>query len=133
MAHLRFVCQLYQMQMDAGRYFRQGHPAGATSWKEDCVENMWGQLSAERLVNDQCQFGQQCEGEPVMEPTGWMSNSPHILQQLSRRCSGPRGMCSATGTPHRHAIGKVARNAVVYPFLLRKAILMGLCEQLHQG
>ena len=67
-----------------------------------------------------------------MKPTGWMSNSPHILQQLSRRYSGPRGVSSGTGTQHRHALGKVARDAAVYPFLLCKAILMGLCKQLRQ-
>jgi hypothetical protein len=68
----------------------------------------------------------------VMKPTGWMSNSPHILEQLNRRCGGTRGICSATGTPHRHATGKVARDAAVYPFLLCKAILVGLCKQLRE-
>ena len=38
----------------------------------------------------------------------------------------------ATGTPHRHATGKVARDAAVYPFLLCKAILVGLCKQLRE-
>ena len=86
----------------------------------------------ELILNDQCQFGQPYEGEPVMKPTGLMPNSPHIPQLLTRRCSGPRGVCSATGTLHRHAIGKVARDAAVCLFLSRKAILMGLCKQLRQ-
>ena len=77
MVHFRFVCQLYQMQINAGRYFLHEHPAGATSWKEECVENVWRQPSVERIVNDQCQFGQQYDDEPVMKPTGWMSNSLH--------------------------------------------------------
>ena len=67
-----------------------------------------------------------------MKPTGWMSNSPHTHRQLSRRCTGQRGICSATGTPHRHATGKVARDAAVYPFLLCKAILLGRCKQLRE-
>ena len=67
-----------------------------------------------------------------MKPTGWMSNSPHILQQLRKRCTGPRGTCSYTGTPHRHATGKVARDAAIYPFLLCKAILVGFCKQLRE-
>ena len=33
MVHLRFVCELYQMQLDEGRYFLHEHPSGATSWK----------------------------------------------------------------------------------------------------
>ena len=67
-----------------------------------------------------------------MKPTGWMSNAPHTLQQLSKRCKGLRGICSATGTPHRHALGKVAREAAIYPFLLCKAMLVGLCKQLRE-
>ena len=132
MVHFRFVCQLYQMQLDAGRYFLHEHPVGATSWKEKCVEEIWQHPSVERIISDQCQFGQQHDGEPVMKPTGWMSNAPHILQQLNKRCQGPRGLCSATGTPHRHALGKVARDAAIYPFLLCKAILVGLCKQLRE-
>lgn len=92
MVHLRVVCQLYQMQLDEGRYFFHEHPACATSWKEECVDEIWRQPSVERLVNDQCQFGQQYGGHPVIKPTGWMSNSHRIPHQLSRRCTGPRGI-----------------------------------------
>ena len=91
MVHSMSVCQLYQMQVDAGRHSLHEHAAGATSWKQQCVETRWRQFAVEQIVNDQCQFGQQYEGQPVMKPTGWMSNSFHILRQLGRRCSGPRG------------------------------------------
>ena len=30
-------------------------------------------------------------------------------------------MCSATGTPHRHAVGKIARESAIYLFFLCKA------------
>ena len=60
-----------------------------------------------------------------MKPTGWMPNSLHMLQHFSRIRTGSRGVFSATGTPHRHALGKVARDAAVYPFRVCKAILMG--------
>lgn len=38
--HLRFCTQLYKLQLDAGRYFLHEHPAGATSWKEQCVQRI---------------------------------------------------------------------------------------------
>ena len=43
MVHIRFVCELCQMQMDAGRYFLQEHPATATSWSEACIQNIMTQ------------------------------------------------------------------------------------------
>ena len=52
--------------------------------------------------------------------------------EARQKMSGPRGMCSATGTPHRHAVGKIARESAIYLFLLCKAILVGLCKQLRE-
>ncbi len=57
MVHLRFVCELYQMQLDNGRYFLHEHPGGATSWKENCVQDIWPHPDVERIINHQCQFG----------------------------------------------------------------------------
>ena len=79
MVHLRLVCELYQMQLDEGRYFPHEHPGGATSWNESCVQDIWAHTEVERIIDHQCQFGQGHEGELVVKPTGWMSNSPHIL------------------------------------------------------
>eukprot|EP00972_Heterocapsa_arctica_P106388 15672960-Heterocapsa_arctica.AAC.1 len=31
--HLRFCCELYELQIRRGDYFVHEHPAGATSWK----------------------------------------------------------------------------------------------------
>ncbi len=132
MVHLRFVCEIYQMQLDEGRYFLHEHPSGATSWKESCVQEIWSHPDVERIINHQCQVGQRYEGEPVMKPTGWLSNSPCILERLNRRCQWPRGLCSTAGTPHRQATGKVARAAAIYRFLLCKAILVGLSKQLDE-
>lgn len=61
-----------------------------------------------------------------------MSDSLHTLAQLNRRCRGARGLCSTTGTPHRHATGTVARDAAIYHFLMCKAILVGLRRQLRE-
>eukprot|EP00972_Heterocapsa_arctica_P085543 12608343-Heterocapsa_arctica.AAC.1 len=31
--HLRFCCELYELQIRCGDYFVHEHPAGATSWR----------------------------------------------------------------------------------------------------
>jgi hypothetical protein len=97
-------------------------------------------LADDRVVKiraDQCQLGATVlsgplRGSPVMKPTGWVSNSPHIPDQHNHRCGGPRGLCSTTGTPHKQATGKVARAAAIYPFLFCEAILVGPCKQLRE-
>ena len=38
MIHLRFCCEVYKDQIDAGRYFLHEHPSGARSWGEECVK-----------------------------------------------------------------------------------------------
>ena len=38
--HMRFVIQLYREQLDNGRYFLHEHPANATSWRLDFVEEL---------------------------------------------------------------------------------------------
>ena len=132
--HLRFCCEIYDLQLQAGRYFVHEHPAHAsTSWNLPEVQALLKDSRVGRVVGDQCQYGQQTsDGRPIMKPTGWMSNSPAVLQQLTRRCSGRGGQCTrAGGGRHAVASGKIAREAAVYPFRLCRAILKGCQKQLR--
>ena len=36
--HLEFVCSLYKLQHDAGRYFAHEHPQTARSWEQDIIK-----------------------------------------------------------------------------------------------
>ena len=64
-AHIAFVTELYQMQVNAGRYFLHEHPAGATSWQLACVRTMLSRDDIERVNGDQCQYGQaNAAGDP---------------------------------------------------------------------
>ncbi len=132
MIHLQFVCELYEMQVKSRRYFLHEHPVAASSWSEACVSKILNLERVQRVNGDQCQYGQRTQdGQPVKKPTGWMSNSEHILEAMGKRCSGRGGACSAVDGAH-HAVceGKVARNAAIYPFALCKAILRGFRKQL---
>ena len=130
--HMDFVCRLYKKQLAAGRHFLHEHPDGATSWKLACVADMLAQEGVDRVVGDQCQYGQMdSHGRPLKKPTGWMSSNPHVLESLRRRCLGRHGECSrAGGGQHGTTTGRAAREAAVYPYKLCKAILTGLSKQL---
>ena len=137
MVHLRFVCELYQEQIDAGRYFLHEHPAGATSWSEKCIRDLLVQPNVEAVTSDRCQYGQEDSrsGDPVKKPTSWLSNSEAIRDALRDalqvRCTGRGGACSRPrGGAHRVAEGRVCKESAVYPFQLCKAILMGCRRQL---
>ena len=67
----------------------------------------------------------------MKKPTGWMSNSSHILSALASRCRGRGGACTRPdGGEHITASGKLAKAVAAYPFELRRAILQGFKAQL---
>jgi len=130
--HLRFVAELYKMQLDGGRYFLHENPDQATSWGRAALADLLRDERVQTVTGDQCQYGQgaQC-GDPIRKPTRWMSNSPEILKKLGRRCTGRGGACSRRrGGRHVTASGRLAREAAVYPFKLCRAILEGCRDQL---
>ncbi len=132
--HMQFVCELYQMQIDANRYFLHEHPDGATSWDLRCIRKILAQPSVEKVAGDQCQYGQSTEdGEPMRKRTGWMSNSSRVLRRLSLRCLGRGGQCTRReGGKHAVVSGRArGRQAAIYPFRLCRAILEGARDQLR--
>ena len=83
--HVRFCCELYKLQAEAGRYFLHEHPANAVSWQLAEVRELLKANGVRRVVGDQCQYGQETRGgEPVKKPTGWLSNSSEILEALRK-------------------------------------------------
>ena len=40
LVHLHFCCMIYEYQVAHGRYFIHEHPAGASSWAEECMERV---------------------------------------------------------------------------------------------
>ena len=130
--HLAFVCEIYRLQLDSGRYFLHEHPDSATSWTLKCVKEVMAHKDVRRVIGDQCQYGQETDaGKPMRKRTGWMSNSKRILDSISKTCTGKNGQCSrAAGGEHEHVRGKHGRKAAIYPFRLCKAILTGAKAQL---
>ena len=129
--HMDFVCRLYKMQIQAGRYFLHEHPATATSWELKCVQEVLHMDGVDVVHGDQCQYGQvNGNKQPIKKGTGWMANSKEILRALRKRCKGRGGECSAGGR-HAPCTGRDATRAAIYPFKLCRAILEGLRNQLR--
>ena len=109
------------------------NPAHAHSWKLSCIDEVMHLPGVARIDGDQCQYGQaSIHGDPIRKPTGWMSNSPRILEQLGDRCYGRGGRCTRReGGRHQLCSSSHARRAAVYPFELCRAILTGFRNQLR--
>ncbi len=130
--HLRFMAEIYHDQMRRGRYFLHEHPATATSWDEECMQEVMEAEHVDSVVGDRCMYGQEArDGSPVRKATKWMSNSPWVLKALSTRCAGRGGACSREqGGEHVTVSGAEARRSQEFPFQLCKAILKGFRKQL---
>ena len=135
--HLKFVCELYQEQIDGGRYFLHEHPMWATSWLLDCVDQIMRQEGVQKVRGDQCMYGAETKsgankGQPIMKPTGFMTNSAKIALSLSARCAGETGQCSRPGGGrHQTCSGRHAKEASKYPRKLCEAILKGVRDQMR--
>ena len=134
--HLAFMCELYELQVRAGRYFLHEHPQAATSWQMEEVIRVLGLKRVQRVSCHQCQYGAEHEnGQPIRKATSFMSNSPYILGELQRKCQGRHGQCSRKeGGKHALCMGRAARLAAIFPLRLCTAILRGFSKQLtHDG
>ena len=91
--HVEFCTFLYHLQVRAGRYYIHEHPWSASSWELPCIRRLLQQLETKLTYTDQCQFGQvtvddQGRTWPVRKPTGFMSNSRFVAEELCQVCAG---------------------------------------------
>ncbi len=135
--HVDFVVSLYFDQLQAGRYFLHEHPQWATSWQLPSIQQLMQVESVEKIRGDQCQFGAEIQrgskkGSPILKPSGFVSNSLKILEQLGRRCTGQEGRCSRpAGGRHVRLEGSYAQDSQKYPRALCQAMLRGVTAQLR--
>eukprot|EP00973_Karenia_brevis_P080971 11232062-Karenia_brevis.AAC.1 len=89
LSHLKFCAQVYQIQMDAGRYFAHEHPLTASSWKQPCMQRVLKDDRVIRTKAHMCAYGMTTkkgnETCPVLKPTSFMTNSPCVADELNRR------------------------------------------------
>ena len=135
--HLLFCIELYKIQIQGGRYFLHEHPWGAWSWKVPALTQLMSMSGVHAVKGHMCAHGMYIEqpagGDPKLafKPTGWLSNSPHILSELNKQCSNLRD-----NPQHYHEHSSLqqsrAERASVYPEQLCYSILRGLRHQMSE-
>ena len=122
--HLRCICYLYIIHHEPGRDFVHEHPAGALSWKEECVQRVLRRTGARLLTIGQCQYGLAEVGKEgarrlVKKQTTLMTQCPAMATTLNIRCKGDH--------THTWLEGKEkAQRAQQYPDGLVDAMVKGV-------
>lgn len=120
---LEWCCHLYRRQMERGGRFLHEFMFMP---RHELVE---------RIRADRCRSAQDAEdGGPVNKPTGFMSNSPMLLEVVNRRCFGRNGLCTRPqGGKHTQCLGKVAQREAVLQEELCATILRGFAADLRRA
>ena len=72
-----------------GRHFLHEHHEGASSWNLNVVQKFADEWEVVKTTTEQCQYGLKTPGTqgrsmPAMQPTGFVSSAPEVLERLSR-------------------------------------------------
>ena len=134
--HLHTSCDVYEKQINEGRYFLHEAPWGATSWKDERVERI-SQRDGVRIVRGpMCKWGMTATDRRglqgtgyVRKGTGWMTNHPGLAELLETECTNKTG--GAPWHRHVHLIGGIAQQAARYPPQLVRAVLKCLKRELE--
>ena len=112
----RRLMHKHEVHQEAGRYFFHEHPAGASSWRENCIQTLLSKHGVTSVNGDQCRYGLVATDNgyigPARKSTGVMTNSPCIAKSFGKRCEN---------TTHKKAHEPVlltngrAKAAQVYP------------------
>ena len=130
--HVNFCCSLYRYQIDQGRRFVHEHPWSARSWALPSIQQLLNHPSVQLTQTHMCRFLMETHidhkgGEMglVKKPTGFMSSSRYIIQELDRKCTGDHD--------HVPLVGGRAAGAAIYPQALCEAICRGTAKQKKMG
>ena len=119
---------LYREQLRKRRHFLHEHLWSARSWALPCVQEIIDDPSVELVQGHMCRFRMTTHittrnGERglVKKPTGFLSSSRCVRQELDRKCTGDHA--------HVPLVGGRAAGAQVYPQMLCEAICRGVARQ----
>ena len=89
---MRFAIKIYRLQVEGGRFFIHEHPNSASSWKLQEMAKFMDDIGIGKVVGHMCRFGMESQDEQgiglVKKPTGFLSNSAVVRDQLERKCIG---------------------------------------------
>ena len=126
-SHMKFACEIYEVQISEGRYCLHEHPLSAKSWALECIQKIKACKGVATVRGDQCMMGLVTKGPggedaKAMKPTRFMSNSKCILERLECRCDGTH--------EHQPLTQGRAEAAARYPKKMCDIIVEGIKEQM---
>ena len=126
--HIEFCAHVYRWQLNNGRHFIHEHPRDAKSWELEFIQDLLKDPRVTWLEGHMCQFGMtapvkgsQGDHGQVKKPTGFLTSSRFVAEELNRYCDGSHD--------HVHLVAGKAAAAQVYPPELCKAMLRGTAKQ----
>ena len=127
-AHIRCCCNAFWYQLNNGKQSLHEHPWTARSWVMEELQELRAHPGVQLVQAHMCSFGMTApEGGrhsqhlPVKKPTGFLTSSTCIAQELEKKCTDDH--------KHAHLISGKAAAAQVYPTALCEAILNGVIKQ----
>ena len=130
---VEWIAKLVRRRTEKGRHVVLENPWLSLRWKLRCIEKLYGMEHPvtgellEAIYLDQCQFGLSDldTGLPHRKPTGMLSASRFIKEELAKTCPG--------GHEHQHLEGgRRTRLAAKWPEQLCKSILKGAFRELQE-
>ena len=122
---LLFATQCYWDQIERGMFFLHEHPATASSWGLNALQELEAYPGIHVVTADMCRWGMRVrdeipedQGQPylVKKPTKWMTNCKPLAELLSLRCDGTHSHVRLEG-------GTLTKRAASYPVSLVRDIL----------
>lgn len=119
---LRIGVKACVLQVKSGGQFIFEHPAGASSWKEQCLIDLSLMEGVQSLTFDQCMYGLQSSDR---EGTAPARKATRILTNI---CGAERFLSTRCDHSHRHVelVHNRAKAAQIYPRSLGLAFLESL-------
>ena len=130
-ATLSLIRAICRQRIKQGRFFLIENPLGADSWHYGSyLQDVFDMDGVAFTSCHQCAYGavDSESGDPIKKPTGWMSNSPAVLNELSRQCTCSRQHALVLGS---NANGTRSSQAGRYPPDLARAVCHGLLQQIR--
>ena len=95
--HLEFCVELNREQPKNGRYFIREHPAHASSWQTDIIENLMKEHGITKASCDRCQYGCEADGSAVKKLILFMTNVPELHESSQPAAMGRRANAAVQG------------------------------------
>eukprot|EP00434_Breviolum_minutum_P025627 symbB.v1.2.022644.t1/scaffold2018.1/size92264/4 len=106
--HLEFCCEQYEARHRRHKFFLHAHPAYARSWGRTAIQRLEQMPGVLRVAGDMCEQGMTLSDEHgvrrAKKTTGFLTNSPYIAEELSKRCSNEKDALQAWRQTVRRAV-----------------------------